>query len=84
MNPQTVVYFAALILALGPTGSGPAEKAAFVLGACGSSLAWQTLIAAAGAILHSRLSPGLRIGVSLLGNVIILLFAVAIGRQLLA
>jgi arginine exporter protein ArgO len=83
MNPQTVVYFAALILALGPTGSGVAEKAAFVAGAFGASLAWQSLVASAGALLHRRLSPGLRIGVALLGNVIILVFAAAIARDVI-
>jgi arginine exporter protein ArgO len=83
MNPQTVVYFAALILALGPTGSGGAEKAAFVAGAFGASLAWQSVVASAGALLHRRLSPGLRIGVALLGNVIILVFAAVIARDVI-
>ncbi len=82
LNPMTVVYFAALILGLGTTGSGPTEKLAFALGAFGASLAWQSTLAAAGAILHRRLSPGLRLGVSLLGNVIILIFAAVIGRAL--
>ena len=84
LNPVTVTYFAALILGLGSTGAGPAEKAAFVLGAFLASLAWQTLLAAVGAFLHRRLSPGLRAGVVLLGNAIILAFAIAIGAGLVA
>ncbi len=84
LNPVTVTYFAALILGLGSTGAGPAEKAAFVLGAALASLAWQTLLAAVGAFLHRRLSPTLRVGVVLLGNAIILAFAIVIGARLVA
>ncbi len=84
LNPVTVTYFAALILGLGSTGAGPAEKAAFVVGAFTASLAWQTLLAAVGAFLHRRLSPHLRAGVVLLGNAIILAFALVIGAGLLA
>jgi arginine exporter protein ArgO len=84
LNPVTVTYFAALILGLGSTGAGPAEKAAFVIGAFLASLAWQTLLAAVGAYLHRRLSPRLRAAVVLLGNAIILAFAIVIGAGLLA
>ena len=84
LNPVTVTYFAALILGLGSTGAGLAEKAAFVAGAFLASLAWQTLLAAVGAFLHRRLSPRLRAGVILLGNAIILAFAFAIGAALIA
>lgn len=82
LNPVTVTYFAALILGLGSTGAGPVEKAAFVVGAFLASLAWQTLLAAVGAFLHRRLPPRLRAGVVLLGNAIILAFAVVIGAGL--
>jgi arginine exporter protein ArgO len=82
LNPVTVTYFAALILGLGSTGAGAAEKAAFVAGAFLASLAWQTLLAATGAFLHRRLSARLRAGVVLLGNAIILAFAIAIGAGL--
>ncbi len=82
LNPVTVTYFAALILGLGSTGTGPAEKAAFVAGAFLASLAWQTLLAAVGAFLHRRLSVRLRAAVVLLGNAIVLAFAVAIGGGL--
>ncbi len=84
LNPVTVTYFAALILGLGSTGAGPAEKAAFVAGACLASLAWQTLLAAFGAFLHQRLSARLRLGVVLLGNAIIVAFATVIAAGLAA
>jgi arginine exporter protein ArgO len=84
LNPMTVIYFASLILGLGTGGSTSAEKAAFVFGAFAASLAWQSTLAGAGALLHRRLGPGLRVAVSLLGNAIILLFAASIARDLLA
>jgi arginine exporter protein ArgO len=84
LNPITVTYFAALILGLKGTGVGPFEKAAFVAGAFVASLSWQLLLAAVGAFLHRRLSPGLRAGVIVLGNTIVLLFALVIAADLVA
>jgi arginine exporter protein ArgO len=78
LNPMTITYFAALILGLGGTGSGAAEKIAFVAGAFSASLSWQLLIAAAGAALHQRLAPRLRLAVGVVGNVIVLAFAAVI------
>ncbi len=84
LNPITVTYFAALILGLKGAGVGPVEKAAFVAGAFLASLSWQLLLAAVGAFLHRRLSPGLRAGVIVLGNAIVLLFALVIAIDLVA
>lgn len=84
LNPITVTYFTALILGLTGSGVGPVEKAAFVAGAFVASLSWQLLLAAVGAFLHRRLSPGLRSSVILLGNVIVLLFALVIAADLVA
>jgi arginine exporter protein ArgO len=84
LNPVTVTYFAALILGLTATGAGPAEKGAFVVGAFLASLSWQLLLAGVGAFLHRRLSPGVRAGVIVLGNAIILLFAAVIAAGLIA
>ena len=67
---------------LGGTGSDPVEKIAFVAGACVASLSWQTLIAAAGAALHRRLAPRLRLAVGVIGNVIVLAFAGVIAAGL--
>jgi arginine exporter protein ArgO len=82
LNPMTIAYFAALILGLGGTGTEPAEKIAFVAGAFSASLSWQTLIAAAGAALHRRLAPRLRLAVGVVGNAIVLAFAAVIAAGL--
>lgn len=82
LNPITVTYFAALILGLQGAEAGPVEKAAFVAGAFVASLSWQLLLAAVGAFLHRSLSPGLRAGVIVLGNAIVLLFALVIAIDL--
>ena len=79
---MTVTYFAALIVGLGGTGTEPVEKLAFVVAAFGASLSWQTLIAAAGAALHRRLGPRLRLAVGVSGNVIVLAFAAVIAAGL--
>ena len=57
LNPQTVVYFAALILALPDLGRGPGERAAFVAGAFLASLSWQLALATVSAFAHHRLPP---------------------------
>ena len=82
LNPITVTYFAALILALTATGVGIAAKAAFVLGAFLASLSWQVLLAAVGAFLHRRLPPAALTAVIVLGNGIILAFAAVIAIDL--
>ncbi len=81
---MTVTYFAALILGLGGTGAEPVEKVAFIAAAFGASLSWQTLIAAAGAALHRRLGPRLRLAVGVIGNTIVLAFAAVIAAGLVA
>jgi threonine/homoserine/homoserine lactone efflux protein len=82
LNPQTVVYFAALILALPEVGRGPGERAAFVAGAFLASLSWQTALAVVSAIAHHRLSPRFQVAVSLLGNLVICGFAVLLAVDL--
>lgn len=84
LNPATIVYFAALVLALPVLNADPLARPAFVVGALAASLSWQTLIAAAGAVAHHRLPPRFQLGVSLLGNLMICGFAVALARSLLA
>jgi arginine exporter protein ArgO len=84
LNPITVTYFTALILGLTGTGVTPMEKVAFVAGAFVASLSWQLLLAAVGAFLQRRLPPGLRAGVIVLGNAIVLLFALVIAIDLAA
>ncbi|MEW5991976.1 MAG: LysE family transporter [Chloroflexota bacterium] len=82
LNPQTVVYFAALILALPDLGRGPAQRVAFVAGAFLASLAWQEVLAAVGAVGHHRLPAGFQVGISVLGNLLICGFAIAIALDL--
>ncbi len=82
LNPQTVIYFAALMLGLPDVGRGPAERAAFVAGAFLASVAWQTVLAAVGAVAHHRLPSAFRLALSIAGNVLILAFAAAIAGDL--
>ena len=82
LNPQTVVYFAALILALPDVGRGPGERTAFVAGAFLASLSWQTVLAGVSAIAHHRLPPRFQLAVSLLGNLVICSFAVLLALDL--
>lgn len=82
LNPATVIYFAALILGLPNLGRGPDERAAFVAGAFLASLSWQTTLAAIGAIAHHRLPPRFQVAISLLGNLVIVGFAVILARDL--
>jgi len=82
LNPQTVVYFAALILVLPEVGRGQGERGAFVAGAFLASLSWQTALAVVSAVAHDRLSPRFQVAVSLLGNLVICGFAVLLALDL--
>lgn len=82
LNPQTVIYFAALILALPDLGRGPADRAAFVAGAFLASLSWQLVLAAVSAVAHQRLPRRFQVGISVLGNVVICGFAVLLALDL--
>lgn len=81
LNPVTVIYFAALMVALPAIGAAPAERLAFAAGAFLASLSWQSLLAVGGAVLHRRISPGGRTALSAVGYLIVLGFAVRIGAQ---
>lgn len=81
LNPMTVAYFAALVLGGGASGGRLAEpqaRAAFVAGAGLASWSWQTMLAASGALLHGRISPRQRRLTGLVGNLVVLAFAVRI------
>jgi arginine exporter protein ArgO len=84
VNPMTVIYFTALILGLPALGEGAAEKGAFVAGAFLASLSWQSLLAGGGSIFHKRLPPRLQVALSLVGNLIILGFALNIALGVVA
>jgi arginine exporter protein ArgO len=81
LNPVTVIYFAALMVALPAIGTAPSERLAFAGGAFAASLTWQTLLAGVGAVLHRRTSAGSRTILSVVGYLIVLAFAVRIGAQ---
>ncbi|HSJ84720.1 MAG TPA: LysE family transporter [Acidimicrobiia bacterium] len=77
INPTTVIYFAAVIIGLGVAeGMTPGDGAVFVAGAFLASLSWQTLLAVAAALAGRRLRPEWRAAVSVLGNLVILGFAI--------
>jgi len=82
LNPATIIYFAALILGLPNLGRGPGERAAFVAGAFLASLSWQTALAGIGAVAHHRLPPRFQVAISLLGNLVIVGFALLLARDL--
>lgn len=81
LNPVTVIYFAALVVALPAIGASSSERLAFAGGAFAASLTWQTLLAGAGAVLHRRTSAGSRTILSIVGYLIVLAFAIRIGAQ---
>lgn len=82
LNPATVIYFAALVLALPTIGRGPGERAAFALGAFLASLSWQITLAGVGAFAHRRLPTQFQVAVSLLGNLAICGFAILLANDL--
>jgi threonine/homoserine/homoserine lactone efflux protein len=82
LNPHTILYFAALILGRPELGAGPAELAAFVIGAALASTSWQLLLAGVGALAHQRLPVRVQFGISLLGNAVIVAFALVIASTI--
>ena len=82
INPTTILYFAALILGRPELGAGPGERAAFIVGAALASASWQLFLAALGALAHKRLPRRMQFGISLLGNAVVVAFAVIIARSL--
>jgi len=77
INPMTVIYFAALILGGGTNAlATPGGRALFVLGAGLSSLSWQSLLAAIGALAHRHLPTHFQIVTSVLGNLVVIGFGV--------
>jgi threonine/homoserine/homoserine lactone efflux protein len=83
LNPSTVVYFAALVLALPSLGADPLSRPAFVVGAFLASISWQTVLAGVGAVAHHRLPARFQVGISVLGNLMICGFAVVLARSVL-
>jgi threonine/homoserine/homoserine lactone efflux protein len=79
INPTTIVYFAAVIIGLGVAdGLTTTEGILFVVGAFLASLSWQTVVAAIGSLARHRLSPRTRTVAIVIGNLVILVFAILI------
>jgi arginine exporter protein ArgO len=83
INPVTVIYFVALIIGMPERPVGAADQIAFAAGAFGASIAWQTTLAAIAAVGHRRLPPAFRASTTVLGAVIVLVFAAVIGLDVL-
>jgi threonine/homoserine/homoserine lactone efflux protein len=77
LNPMTMVYFAALVVGLPRRDDAP-QMAAFVVAAFAASLSWQSLLAAAGALLRRGPGHRLRTPTVVAGNLIILAFGLQI------
>lgn len=81
LNPATIAYFVALAVALPEVSESGAARAAFVAGVVLSSLSWQTMLAALGATLHTRLSVRIERGASVLGGGIVVALAARIATE---
>jgi arginine exporter protein ArgO len=80
LNPTTILYFAALILGRPELGSGPAERTAFIVGAALASTSWQLFLALLGSLFHQRLPWQVQFAISVLGNAVVLAFAIVIAQ----
>jgi threonine/homoserine/homoserine lactone efflux protein len=83
INPMTVIYFVALIIGLPERPEGLGQQVAFAAGAFGASIGWQVLLAAIAAVGHRRLPASFRAWTTILGALIILVFAAVIGVEAL-
>ncbi|HEV8672263.1 MAG TPA: LysE family transporter [Candidatus Limnocylindria bacterium] len=84
LNPATVAYFVTLAVGLPEIAHDAGARLAFAVGASLSSLSWQTLLAAIGAALHTRLGPRIELGSALLSSTILVTFALKIAADALA
>jgi len=77
INPATAATFAGLMLGLPAVAhASPPGKAAFVAGAFGASLAWQSTLAGGGALMRHGLPPSARTWTSVVGRLLVLALAV--------
>ena len=79
INPLTIAYFTALILARGTESSlSFTTKAFFVLGAGLASFSWQWFLAALGSFANKRLDPRFQIFTTIFGNGLVFTLGIAI------
>ena len=84
LNPATVAYFVTLAVGLPEIAQDAGSRIAFAVGASLGSLSWQTLLAATGAALHTRLTPRIELVTALLSSAILVAFALKIAADALA
>jgi threonine/homoserine/homoserine lactone efflux protein len=84
LNPATVVYFVSLAIGLPEISEEFGARALFVVGAVLASLSWQTVLAAIGAALHTRLTPRIEVATTLASSAILVAFALKIASDALA
>ncbi len=84
LNPATVAYFVTLAVGLPQIAQDVGSRLAFAVGASLSSLSWQSLLAAIGAALHTRLTPRLELVTAWLSSAILVAFALKIAADALA
>jgi arginine exporter protein ArgO len=80
INPMTAVYFLALTAGLSQQLTAGASGLAFAVGVLAGSAAWQLVLALAGAFAGDRMTPRVRLGVSLAGYAIVAGYAVLLLR----
>ncbi|MFF6774279.1 LysE family transporter [Streptomyces sp. NPDC012637] len=82
LNPMTVIYFAALVLATGPDApSSGAERTVYVLAALAASASWQLLLATGGTLLGRALTGTRgRLATTLVSSTLIVVLAVRLVR----
>ena len=84
LNPATVAYFVTLAVGLPEIAQDAGSRVAFAVGASLSSLSWQTVLAAIGAALHTRLTPRIELATTLLSSAILVGFALKIAGDAVA
>ncbi len=84
LNPATVAYFVTLAVGLPEIAQDAGSRIAFAVAAALASLSWQTLLAAIGAALHTRLTPRMELATTLLSSAILVAFALKIASDALA
>ena len=84
LNPATVAYFVTLAVGLPEIAQDAGSRIAFAVGAALASLSWQSVLAAIGAALHTRLTPRIEFATTLLSAAILLGFALKIAADALA
>jgi len=84
LNPVTIVYFVALILARdAETMMSSTDRILFVAGVGLASLSWQTLLAGSGAVAKKYLSPRFQVIASIVGYLIVMALGIRIAIQIL-